>query len=114
MWRLFLCVMLLTVCGCGAEPPPIANGIAISYGPTAAFTGKLAERFPVGSSAPDLLKELYAEKFHIQTIALSSRLQYMAVYEITRFPCKDKWTVDWEVEAQRITMIKGQAVAICL
>jgi hypothetical protein len=79
-------------------------------GPTPEFTTRLRERFPAGSSVQALLDELRAERFTISGDPHRST----ATYEITGFPCRDTWTIEWVAENQKISSITGEALAICL
>ena len=110
--RLYTLSALLGVfaCACTNSVPPIAEGLSIPFGPTPEFTTRLRERFPAGSPVQALLDELRAERFTISGDPHSST----ATYEITKFPCRDTWTVKWVAEAQKISSITGAARAICL
>jgi len=110
--RPYPCFALLATFGwgCTNTTPPIAQGLPISFGPTSEFPTRLRERFPVGSSEQAVVAELRAEGFTIQPAAHTST----AVYEASRFPCRNVWKVEWAAEAQKITTITGEARAICL
>jgi hypothetical protein len=98
------------VYACTNSVPPIAQGLSIPPGPTPEFTTRLRERFPAGSSVQALLDELRAERFTISGDPHRST----ATYEITGFPCRDTWTIEWVAENQKISSITGEALAICL
>jgi hypothetical protein len=108
--HLGLSLALVFLSACTRSPPPIAKGVPLSIGPSPAFSTRLHERFPSGTSINALLDELRSEGFVISSDAQGP----VAMYKVSNFPCGDTWTIRWAGEAEKIASITGQAIEVCL
>ena len=80
--------------GWTSGPPPIAQNMwptPGSYSPS--WSRRLRERFPIGSSEKDLIRDLRREGFEI------NRARRIAGYGWARYPCVYTLTVAWRAES---------------
>lgn len=105
---LALVVSSLLLSACSRSPPPMAEGIPDSLGPTSKFDDRVRQLFPVGSPEGALLVDLRNQRFAIsETRDANGRLVKTALYEDQYFPCNERWTIEWHSDHEKIEDISG-------
>jgi len=108
---LLLPLAALTACE-QPQPPPLASGVDMKPGvESAGWTGRLAERFPVGTPEARLVAGLRAERFEVEPAKRSASYGWAPN---GGFPCSYTLTVDWTVDqASRVSAIRGGYLNAC-
>lgn len=104
----FLCLIMLVLVGCESGPggpPPIARGVTLSSSDTRAWSGRLMERFPAGTSEADVAVQLRKEGFVINA--------NKADFYWSRFPCGHFLSAVWEADDGNVTTITGTYGTAC-
>ena len=105
-----LCLIMLALAGCESGPggpPPIARGVTLSSQDGRAWSGRLIERFPAGTSETDVAARLREEGFVIIPEANKADFYW------SRFPCGHFLGAVWKAVDGKITTIEGTYGTAC-
>ena len=105
-----LCLITRVVAGCESGPngpPPIAQGIALSSEDSRAWSSRLTERFPAGTSEAAVAAQLRQEGFIVAPEANKADFYW------SRFPCGHFLGAVWGERGGKITAIHGTYGTAC-